>query len=230
MNTPMARGRAALLALGFSAFAAPAAQAAEAGFYVGGYYGETSRDANIAPFDADGQDIYDFFGFTASQTSSKIDKKDSAYGFTAGYRLTPYIAFEGGYVDLGSVSYRAVSQGNFDDGAATLNLNVDSETSGIALSALGILPIGYSWEFYARGGVLVATSKLKTFVTDGAGSARDVFSETTTDFLAGVGASMAFLEIYGLRLEYQRVFSAGNDTSLSGDDIDMVSLGVTVAF
>jgi hypothetical protein len=232
MNTPMARRRVALLALSLcvGAFGASAAQAAEAGFYVGGYYGETRREANLALFDAYGQFIYDAIGFTSSQTTSKLDKKDSAYGFIAGYRLTPHIAFEGGYVNLGSLPYRAVSQGNFADGAASVNLNVDSETSGIALSALGVLPIGFTWELYARGGVLFSTSKLKTFVTDGLGSARDEVSETDTDLLAGVGVSRAFLEIYSLRLEYQRVFAAGKDSSLGGDDIDMVALGVTVAF
>jgi opacity protein-like surface antigen len=231
MNISKARAALCVFPLCFGMFAGPAAQAAETGFYVGAYYGQASRDADIALFDADALGVYDQIGFSAAQTTSKLDDEDSAYGFTAGYRLTRHIAIEGGYAELGTTAYRAVSEGNFPgDEAATVNLNVDSETSGIALSALGILPISYTWELYVRGGVMFTTSTLKTFVTDGIGSARGEFSETSTDFLAGAGVSMAFLEIYGLRLEYQRVFDAGKDSALSGDDIDMLSLGVTVAF
>src|SRR5690606_16216818 len=105
-----------------------------------------------------------------------------------GYRLTPHIAFEGGYKELGVLAYRDVSTGEFPDGPSTLNLNVDSETSGMAVSVLGILPVTYRVELYARAGALFATNKFKTFFQDSEGNtSRDEFSQSSTDYLAGVG-------------------------------------------
>ena len=40
---------------------------------------------------------------------------------------------------------------------------------------------------------------------------------------------MSFLEIYSVRAEYLRVFDVGDEFTGEGD-IDMISLGVTVAF
>lgn len=234
MNNPMSRARAALLAAPLcvgTLGAAPVVAAAEAGFYVGGYYGETRRDGETTFFERYGQAFYDFVGFTPSQITSRRDTRDSAFGFTAGYRLTQYIAFEGGYMDLGTLAYRAESPGVFSDGfPETLTLHADSKLSGIAASALAILPLGRSLELYARGGVLFATNKVEAFLTDGEGVLPDEFSETSTDFLVGAGVSLSFLEIYALRLEYQRVLDAGKANAGGGEDIDLVSVGITVAF
>ena len=59
--------------------------------------------------------------------------------------------------------------------------------------------------------------------------ARGEFSENSVDALVGIGTSLNFLEIYDFRLEYQRVFDAGDEATGEGD-VDMISVGVTVVF
>jgi opacity protein-like surface antigen len=200
------------------------------GFYVGGNYGQSEKDADKPPFDQFALDVYDFFGFTSFRSTSSLDTKDTAFGFVAGYRLLPNLAFEGGYMDLGSVAYRSTATGVFDSEPSDLTLNVDTETSGIALSALGVLPLSYRMEVYARVGILFSTTDFNIFVTDGVGSVRDSFSESSTDYIAGIGAGFGFAEVYTARLEYDRVFDAGAEDAGGEADVDVISLGFTVAF
>jgi OmpA-like transmembrane domain len=228
-STPKTR-RAALftLFLACSAAALPA-RSAELGFYVGGTYGTASKDSSIEQFDALNQAWYNFFGYTPATITRKLDDKSNTYGFVAGYRLLPNLAFEGGYLDLGSTKYRSQSSGDFGGEPANLNLNLDAKSAGIALSALGILPISYSFELYARGGVVFATNTVHTFAYNETGNETHEGSKSSTNLLAGVGASLTFLEIYGARLEYVRVFDVGEEFTGKGD-VDMITLGITVGF
>jgi hypothetical protein len=228
-SRPTARRVALLAPCVACAAAALPAQAAELGFYVGGNYGMSTQNSDIAKYDEFALVVYDAFGYTPATTTRTLDDEDYGFGFMAGYRLLPHLAFEGGYLDLGDVAYRARNTGFFDTEPSDLNLNVDSQFSGIAVSALGILPLSYRFEIYARGGIVFSTTTVHTFAYNETGSAVFEGSETGTNLLAGVGASMTFLEIYGVRIEYQRVFDAGEDT-LGKSDIDTLSLGITVGF
>jgi hypothetical protein len=58
---------------------------------------------------------------------------------------------------------------------------------------------------------------------------RDRFSDNDVDFFAGIGTSFNFLEIYDLRLEYQRIVDAG-DKNTDEADADVITLGITVVF
>ena len=106
------------------------------------------------------------------------------------------------------------------------------------MSALGVLPLTYRWEIYARAGALFATNRLKInlsvrgeiFATPGGDNIVDEFSRGTTEYLAGVGVGMRMLDIYDLRLEYQRIFDAGLEETGGVGDIDVATLGVTVTF
>ena len=226
-RTPLAFAAAAfgLLCLG----AAGTAGAAQFGLYVGGFYGDTSKDVTQQPFD----DFAAFFAeeleFIPLQTATAFEDKDSGYGFLVGYRLTPYFAVEGNYMDLGKVSYRNSSTGTYQGEPVALETNFTADTSGLGISALSILPLGYRWEVYGRGGILIATNDLDIFLNDGTGQLGDTISESSTDLLGGVGISFSFAEIYQARLEYQRVFDAGDEVTGEGD-VDLISLGITVTF
>lgn len=234
MNRPLRKRPAAIIAFIFAAgaFAGQNAHAAQYGFYVAGYYGNAEKTVTKARYDDYATFVYNFYGFQPEQTTSTLsDGKDSSFGMAAGYRLTPNFAVEAGYMDLGTVTYRNDS---FGTNLAQNNIQepwqqkIESTTSGLSLSALGIWPITYSWELYGRAGVLVASNKLDIFVTDFFGAASPTASDSSFEFLAGFGASMSFAEVYGLRLEFQRVFKAGEDPAEG--DVDILSLGFTVAF
>src|SRR4030095_1110123 len=148
------------------------ARAAQTGIYAGVSFAMVEKDSSRSAFQDEAVLVYDSFGFTPTSTSASLDPKDSAYGFVVGWRLTEHIALEGGYLDLGTVAYKDRSTGLFAGTPPPENWaqNIETTTSGIALSALGILPLTYRWETYARGGVLIANSEESVFITDGINS------------------------------------------------------------
>lgn len=235
MTHKVARILGAAIALASPVFCA---QGAELGFYVGGNYGNGSKDIGIASYDQFALSVYNAFGFVPGNNPgdnvSSIDLDNPGYGFVAGYRLFAHLAVEGGYMDLGRFRYRADSNVTFTDNngntqASALDLSANSRTAGFALTALGILPLSYRWEVYGRAGFMFSSNELTLFLTDGVGARKDTFTGSSTDLLAGVGTSLSFAEIYTLRGEYQRVFDAGDDTVGEGD-VDLITLGVTVRF
>jgi hypothetical protein len=211
---------------------AATAHAAQTGIYAGISFAMVEKDSTRSAFQDEAVGIYDAFGFTPQSTSASLDSKDSSYGFVVGWRLTEHIALEGGYMDLGDVAYKDRSTGLFANTPPPENWaqNIETSTSGIALSALGILPLSYRWETYARGGVLIANSEESVFITDGINSQKLQATQSSFDFFAGVGVSFSLAEIYNIRLEYGRVFDAGDDDVLDEADVDMATLNVTVSF
>jgi OmpA family protein len=226
--------RAAIIAFialaGSAGFAT--AHAGQLGVYAGISYAMVEKDSTRSAFESEALGIYNAFGFSPTSSSASLDTKDSAYGFVVGWRLTEHIAFEGGYLDLGDVVYKDRSTGLFGGVPPPENWgqNLETSTSGIALSALGILPLSYRWEVYARGGVLIANSEESVWITDGNASEKLSANQSSFDLFAGVGLSFSLAEIYNLRLEYGRVFDAGDDKVLDEADVDMATLNVTVSF
>ena len=208
------------------------ARAAQLGVYAGISYAMVEKDSNRGAFEEEALAIYNAFGFAPQTTTGSFDAKDSSYGFVVGWRLTEHIALEGGYIDLGEVVYRDRSTGLFADQPEPEDWaqNVESSTSGIALSALGIWPLSYRWEVYARAGVLISNNTESVFITDGIGSESLRASKSGADLLAGVGVSFSIVEIYNLRLEFGRVFDAGEDDTLDEADVDMATFNIAVSF
>jgi len=225
----------ALALLPMALFVGPiAVQAAELGFYVGGQYGQSSKDDNTR-LDALTLEVYGELAYVPSQRSNSLETEDAIWGFFGGYRLLPNLAFEGGYLSLGKEVLRETSSGTFFPPNAasspeswTTSLGVSA--TGFAISALGVLPITYNWEVYARGGVFFAQNTLSLFAVnqDGFGGANQV-EKSSTDFLAGVGAGYTLAEVYQLRVEYQRIFDAGTK-DYGESDVDLATIGITVKF
>jgi hypothetical protein len=232
--------RATLLApfLGVVLFGAMPVHAAEPGLYVGFLYGDSSKDFDAGPFAAITTAFYDDIDFVADARAPSQAEKGESYGFLAGYRLNQYLAFEGGYVYLGKHSYRESATGFFipDDpelppSAEDWSVSFTSRSKGFALSALGILPISYSWEVYGRAGVFLASNTLSFYANSPSfsGPLRTQFSESSTDWLAGVGISLSLAEVYQIRAEFTRIFDAGKPV-FGEADVDLINVGITVAF
>jgi OOP family OmpA-OmpF porin len=222
-----------LLACG-SLMLATGASAAERGFYVGGFYGQTKSDLEEAPYGELAWLVYPLAGYEASlRTGSSFDDTDSGYGFFGGYRLFEHFAIEGGYIDLGKFTYREQSEGfdEIEEVDVSLEQTLKTSVGGIMLSGLGIWPLSYRTEVFVRGGVIFSSNELTTHVrsSNGFDDGTRLFSESDTDYIVGVGAGMTFAEIYTLRLEYARIIDAGDEVTGEAD-ADMVSLGVVVAF
>jgi hypothetical protein len=226
----------AFLVLAGSAAAVPA-RAAELGIYAGVSGSMVEKDSDRAVFEAEADAIAVSIGFIPQTTTATFDSEDSAYGFVVGWRFSEHFAVEGGYMDLGDVKYREHNSGLFlvpepdPPEPGELQQNIDSGTSGIQISGLAILPLTYRWEVYARGGLLISSNTENVFLADELGNTATLrATKSGFDLLAGAGISFSLAEIYNIRLEYQRVFDAGEDATLDEADVDLATLNVTVSF
>ena len=217
-----------IAAMGIACLSWQAAGAAELGVYAGVSYASVDNKAKQADFDAVSLAILDSQGFVPDSADFSFDHEGSGYSFVVGYRLFPWLAVEGGYMDLGKVRHFISADGD-QFGPAHAELSTTTKNSGIAVSALGILPLSYRWEVYGRAGALFATNRLNLFISDAFGPGAAEFSSSKTNLLAGAGVSMSIAEIYGLRLEYQRIFDVESE-QVSQGDVDFLSIGVTVQF
>lgn len=217
--------------------AAQHAAAAERGFYVGGYAGQSSKEAMRDFYELFNDDIQTITFFEPTQETTSFDDSDTAFGLTIGYRLTPHFAIEGGYADLGSVEYKSRSTGNFPQEEGREDIGIETEVTGYTVAAIGVLPLSRNWELFARAGVLFADNKITIRVTAegqqflpplGSFSAADAHG--STNLHAGLGISRRFLETYDLRLEYQRAFDVGDAGTGGKGDLDAALLGLIVTF
>jgi hypothetical protein len=209
--------------------------AADNGFYVGGNLGMASKDVPSTEFELLNEALEDFFGYTPTSGAPSFDDSDESYSLLVGYRVARWLALEGGYARLGKVSYSSYTRGNFPNDGGDLGVSQEAETTGFFVSALGVLPINYSWEIYGRAGMLFATNEFSLSVNARGDifaqpSGADSFSKSSEDAYAGLGVSFRFFDIYNVRLEYQRYFDAGLELTINKGDLDVATLGLIVTF
>jgi OOP family OmpA-OmpF porin len=204
---------------------------AEPGIYAGFFFGAT--DSKGTPSGAS-QAGFAAFGIVPNGpvTGAREDREDSGYGFQVGYRFNRFLAVEGGYVDLGDTIFRASAAGTLNGVAGTedtFTQKLTSNISGLTTSVLGIVPISFRWEAYGRAGLLIGNDELDVRAANSVDSASFDVSESATDTFFGAGVGFFLAEIYSVRAEYTRILDAGDEIS-GENDIDMLSLGLTVRF
>jgi hypothetical protein len=220
------------------ALGAQTAAANEVGFYIGGYVGQTSKEVPLTPLQEFQDAINQIAVFEPTEQHSSLDDTDIGFALIGGYRWNRYLAFETSYTKLGTVTYKTRATGEFPFETGTMNTDVVSETSGFTLSVLGTWPVTRDWELYVRGGMLFANNRLRVeinsqgqdFIPPLGNHVADSFSKSSNDTYASVGISRRVLEIYDLRLEYQRVFDQGMEITGAQGDLDAALLGLTVTF
>ena len=236
----MKRVRTGILLMVFLWIAAVvSAPAADSGFYIGitggkSSFGLTQRELDLNLRKALELDNGFALPFVDPRLDSLIDTHSSAFTGLVGYRINRGVAVEAAYVDLGKTTYRASGVGTrFVEGRLTpveFNANLKTEVSGAALSLVADLFPPKRWELFLRGGVFFADTKRSSrvvagsFVTD-----LGVGSETSTDFLVGIGTTRHFTNRWSARLEYERFLNVGG-SDLTENDITLVSLGLLMHF
>ena len=224
MNLKM-RSSAVLLCLNFSLMAA--AQAAEPGWYLIGSGGESSAsglgkrqvdDNLVAIFGSVGLDVLD--------SSSTLDDSDTGFGFAGGYQLNDHLALEFGYVDLGSIGYRAT--GTVSDGVDQFAAEalLGNSADGAVVSALGILPIGERFSVYGRAGLSLLNADGGARITVDGQSQRASQSSQKSDLMFGVGAEYSLTRHFAIRLAWDRYLDVGTQDVVGDTDADLFSLGV----
>lgn len=224
MNLRM-RSCAALLCLNLGL--AAAAQAAETGWYLIGFGGESKAsglsqgrvDDNLAA-------IYNSIGLDVVDASSTLDDSDTGFGIGGGLRVNEHFAFEFAYVDLGTFSYRA--SGTVSDGVDQFatDATLESTADGPVLSVLGILPIGERFSVYGRAGFgLLSAEGTARIAVDGDGQ-RDSQSSQNSDPMFGVGIEYDMTDHFALRLSWDRYLDVGTNDVAGDTDADLFTLGV----
>jgi OOP family OmpA-OmpF porin len=213
--------------------AQPALAVDKTGFYVGFDIANANYDIDAGTFDFILSDLGDLLaeeGLDIVNPDSELDDSDSSYGLFVGYRFMPYLAVEGGYIDLGTAGYQATAEVTDGEITAPLAISGDISSSGFQLSALGIWPIGESFEAYGRAGFYFGDTDIDLNVSvDGEGESFNE-EEGETEFLWGIGGAWNFSDAWAVRLEYGQVMDVG-DEELTGEyDVDRWSLGVTWTF
>ena len=236
----IARSASVLFCLTFCVAAGHTAAAAERGFYVGGHFGQSSKDAPRSFYELFNDDIQVFSLLRADTASSiSFDDSDTAFGLIGGYRLTPHLAFEGGYVNLGQVTYTSRSSGNFplesgdrdrDHRERDDRFHRRGARRAAVVAQLGAVHARRGavrdQQDQDRGQCAGPRSSFRRWAT----ASPVPIPQSTTNIYAGLGISRRFFEIYDLRLEYQRTFDVGDEATGGKGDLDAALLGLVVTF
>lgn len=217
-----------LLFFSHAGFAAPT------GWYTGLGFGATSADVETSGVENElaffVSSIFPGAVFGApllvgETWASSTDDSDNGWTAFVGYRVTPNLAIEGGYVDLGEFSALA-SLNVPGSGSATVAAN--AEATGIHAALLGLYPIG-TGSVFGKIGLLRWDVDLTETITDfplGGPVQRFSASDTGTDLLFGVGYQLMGTQSVGVRAEWTRYTDVGGEFG----DTDVDWLGVSVLY
>lgn len=153
---------------------------------------------------------------------SGIDRRDTGFGITLGWRFSPHLAAEGTFVELGEGTFD-VAAPNGDAPASNARISVRS--SGVVLSLAGTWPIHDRLSLEGRAGAYLGKTQTRArgVVTNPLGSQTFnnlVGSDSKAGLAAGVGAVVALNDTWALRAGYDYLDKA------FGKDAGRVSLGV----
>jgi hypothetical protein len=177
--------------------------------------------AILAPY----ADMLTTAGATVTATSS-VDDSDNAWDAVVGYRFSPYVAAEFGYVNLGEGLYRAnvtsVENGvTFHD-----TLSERWTSSGPTAALLGVFPFS-SFEVYGKVGMYFSSTKVREkFEIEGQDTISDEVKASSQDVFYGIGGAWNFSENYSLRVQYQKFLNVGDNDHTGESDVDFLSVGV----
>jgi len=192
-----------------SALALPSAGHAQ--FYIGGGGGQAEYQ--------DVDEVESACGVAGAICTA--DETDTAFKFFAGYRIAPYLAVEGGYLELGEATAEAT---------APLSATASLGAQGGYLALLPQIPIGSTGSIFARVGVSAAEAELT--VTTGGITASD--STGAVALVFGAGAEIRLTETIAIRGEWER-HSFDEALEIAGvefdaPDIDVLSAGLVISF
>lgn len=218
---------AALLAS--TALLAGTALADDTGFYVGAGVGWSQISLPKSDITNEISYQFDSLGAPLTAWSAKTDDTDIMWSAFVGYRFMKYLAVEAGYLDTGNASYKGSGAADItvvtDPGPPPVTQVVSVPTTagfdwgatGWPVSVLGIWPIDENWEVFGRvGGFFGDVSGDARVTVDGfPGKAHG--SESSTDFLYGVGVDGKFLENWAARFEWLAISNLGDSSTGEAD-------------
>jgi OmpA-OmpF porin, OOP family len=198
--------------------AGSAVAADDSGFYAGAGIGYGKINVNSDKLDNNFNAFFSDIGSTLEVSKSDVGQGATPYSLTVGYKWMKYLATEISYIDLGNADYTGTVY-DTEASAAVGKIKGQWDAKGWPVSVLGIWPIDDAWSVFGRVGVFIGDVKLTAKATydDGdlicglSACAKGHESQSSTEFIGGVGTDFNFLDTWTARLEWQAMPSLGND-------------------
>ncbi len=236
MNKTAARFASTLFCVVIGVAAADDAAAVERGLYVGGYVGQSSKDAP--------RDFYELFNDRYPDLrflhGDGADHQLRRFGH--GLRHRHRLSLDAASRDRGRLQqFRRgelplARQRQFSTWRPGLRTWPSTPRQPVSLSHCSACcrcrATGSCMRAPARCSPTTrsASSSLRRVSSSSCRTSAASASQSTTEVYAGLGLGRRFFEIYDLRLEYQRAFDAGDESSGGKGDLDAVLLGLIVTF
>lgn len=219
---------AGAVATALSAIAGTAA-AASPGFYMAGTIGQSSIDIKSSDQEALDEiliDTWNELGFDVLDGDSDVEKTDIGFELALGYQISPYLAVEAAYIDLGQATYDA--EGVVDNGTGPMDAETEitAGVKGPALSLVASWPFAGQWALDARAGALFGKSRLGVTMELDGEEVSESETDSKTSMFYGVGVSWSFSERTSLRLGYTHFPDGVADEF----NVSRVSAGLKVSF
>lgn len=170
----------------------------------------------------------------SSANRTTFNSRDTGFRLYGGFRMTPYLSVEGGYVGLGRIGFRrsvdqtcTPPQPSCTPSTVTQNGNL--RAGGWTLSLVGELPIGHSFALSARAGLIRSTVRISNNVSERFFSDQPA-TATQTRPIVGIGARYALSSQISARLNWERFINLGDRGQTGNGNVDLVSLGLEYSF
>lgn len=188
------------------------------------WYGGVSLGQSKSNVDAgEVNDYLRTVGFGSPSTTG--DNKDQVYKFLMGYRLSPVIAVEGFYADLGTYNTRSNVLTPFVG-----SVSADYKAKGYGVDVVLSAPISPEFSVYGRLGVMQAKTEA-TFASSGSVALLlNSGSKNKTGQHFGVGLQYDLNPAVALRGEVETYRKLGDDSTGGELKVDVLSLGAIFRF
>lgn len=158
----------------------------------------------------------------ASGVQSSQSGSHGQWRLQLGYRLTPWLSVEGGYIDLGKDRYQA----RFGTGSTEARW----KSGGVDLAAVGRLPLDNGIALLGKVGVIDARTRTQWRSTGLVGLPSGRVSHTRLAPFIGVGASYAINDRWSTRVELEHFSHIGSVRSTGRASVNTLSLGLAWHF
>ncbi len=209
-----------VIALSIAAAGALAANAADAAGDSGAYVGASVGAAHLT---SGGDRIDRAFAAQGLGTSTSVDRSDTTYSLTAGYRFNKWFAVEGNYVDFGRHDIHSTVTSPAAD-----SIGGKYKADGVGLDAVGIVPLDYGLSAYGKLGWAWTHAKLDAGSTGLVNVSNASHDGNGVTF--GLGVSYDLTKNVSADLEWDRYNRIGTDSTTGRTDANLYTVGIAYHF
>jgi len=172
-----------------------------------------------------------FVGIPTQNLAIGTDEKDIGYAAQFGYRFNRYIAAEFALAQYGDLRSSARADVDLGQGFQPVGIDLSFHTGGPMISAIGILPINDKFEFYARAGMLFASSEREFAIKiEGQTTSFGSSKGDSTEVVLGAGFTWHYNQMFSVRAQFEKLDKVGDPNRTGTEDISSASLGLVVRF